>query len=121
MIRIFLIPFCYKVPVYSYSWTVVSDQYNYLVKSGFVKYVIRITKNTTQAEIRRLRRKYNLRAGDVLYMDFEGNGSLDHAVMISKISGKGSIYYTGHTNPKWNELVPFSKHKKMVIKILVMY
>ena len=107
---------------YTKTWSCVVDQFRYFLLWGFTKYVIRITKKTSENDFKRLIKQYNIRKGDLIYMDFDGNGSLDHATMISSIANGKTIKYTGHTNSQFDKKISevFKSNKKCIMKIVVL-
>ena len=71
-------------------------------------FVIKDTRNSVRASINKLK------IGDLLYMDDDGDGVPNHAVIISSINRKKKkIYYAAHTNPhKKKDLEEYLKHRK---------
>lgn len=61
--------------------------------------------------------------GVLVYMDFENDGEINHATMISSIINGNEIRYTAHSDPRFNESIfnVFKRKKKCIMKIIVFY
>ncbi len=59
---------------------------------------------------------------EMMYMDFDGNGSVDHATIISSIQSGWNIKYAGHTSPRYDEPISgvFKKNKKCKMKVVLL-
>ena len=94
----------------SAAWRLCAINYSYFKKSVYAKrvFVIKDTRNSVRASINKLK------IGDLLYMDDDGDGVPNHAVIISSINRKKKIiYYAAHTNPhKKKDLEEYLKHRK---------
>ena len=107
---------------YSTTWTFAPHQYKYFKKWGFTKYVININLYSYRYKLKSLIQKYNIRGGDLLYMDFNGNGHIDHATMITGRLKFKELLYTAHTSAAYGRKVSsvFYNHPKCIMKIIVL-
>ncbi len=65
-------------------------------------------KNKTDVKNTSLR----IQIGDPLYMDDDGDGKPNHAVIVTKIDKKNKkIYYSAHTNSYYNKCLDEYKFK----------
>lgn len=63
-----------------------------------------------------------IKPGDLLYWDFEGDDIIDHATMITDIDKNGYLKYSGHTVDQYNAdvyegLNDFSNVKLHIVKM----
>lgn len=71
------------------TWSNPNAQYQWLKKKGTV---VKITKEDYPLG----NWKNKIRHGDIMYTDPDGNGKVNHATIITKISGD-EIYYSAHS------------------------
>ncbi len=86
------------------TWRLVKDQYNYFKSSSYAKGRITISSNGASIEFA----SKVAHKGDPMYLDDDGNGIPNHAVIISKVSYGKMIYYAGHTKSRYDW--PLSKY-----------
>ena len=108
-------PLAWAVEQYRYkwivsdSWRLCNESYKFFKKASCAKKVITIkdTRSSVTSAI-----KY-LKVGDPMYMDDNGDGKPNHAVIITKVdTKKKKIYYAGHTsNRKTMDLESYLSHK----------
>lgn len=98
------------------AWRLANEQYKYFKESVYKNECFMLKKKTN---IGNAIKKHHIQKGDLMYFDFEGDSHIEHATMISKV-GKGRIYYTAHTDSKWNEDINtfFKKHKDGIIYVI---
>lgn len=87
----------YKHYKYSKPWSIVSAQRSFfrIVHGALREYKI-LSKKDIQKYI-----SY-VQTGDIVYFDFESNGTLDHATLLTKkysYRSNSDLYVTGHTAP----------------------
>lgn len=105
--------FCYLLDYkWSYEWNVskawrsAPDQREYLFGAGYVNSEIVFTSSATITSMLLPRMEnnqpmHNIQPGDLVYFDWEGNGSIDHSSMITEI-GAGEIFVTYHSTDRKN-------------------
>ena len=91
----------------SLPWSLCPSNYNYFKKDKYCKGRITM-KNKTDVKNTSLR----IQIGDPLYMDDDGDGKPNHAVIVTKIDKKNKkIYYSAHTNSYYNKCLDEYKFK----------
>jgi hypothetical protein len=84
---------------YSGSWSGVNELLRYMLLSGRA-YQVSFKKSLPSAS--------NVKTGDVMFLDFDRDGTYDHAVLISQVEYGGlgtqvtNIRITAHTNDVWD-------------------
>lgn len=100
--------FIRKIPIlnrvvdyFSPKWAVADDQYRYFSnkKNGFSEETIEIS---TMEDLIQAEKSGGIKPGDLLYWDFEGDGKIDHATMITGVNQQGHLLYSGHTYDQFN-------------------
>lgn len=86
---------------FSPAWGAADSQYRYFSdkNNGFAKETFNIN---TVDELNKLGKSGKIKPGDLLYWDFEGDGRINHATMISNVNN-GQLKYTGHTSDTYNK------------------
>jgi len=84
------------------TWNSAYSQFRYFSdpKNGFINgEVITIDRNS---DISQILATYNIQVGDLLHMDFNGNGRMNHATIISNVIN-GELYLAGNTADWFDE------------------
>ena len=113
------------------SWVSAPDQYKYFRLWGFTKYIITIDREDyfDRHCLKAMITHYGIKGGDLMYMDFDGDGKIDHATMITGYSWGTELYFTAHSDPKYGFPVKYVfydknnrrwKHPNMILKIVVL-
>ena len=113
------------------SWISAPAQYKYFRLWGFTKYIITIDKEDyfDKRCLRRIITHYGIKSGDLMYMDFNGDGEVDHATMITGHSFGTELYFTAHSDSKYGFPVRRVfydtqnrrwRKPKMILKIVVL-
>jgi hypothetical protein len=87
----------------SESWSVANTQYEYFIKSDYAIEVIQID-NKIAFDSTNLKNKiseYGIQLGDMIMMDLEGDGYINHATIINDVTD--TLLYAAHTSDQWNE------------------
>ena len=107
---------------FSPEWSVANSQYLYFsnIENGYVQEVITLqgTKDEVKTQLAKLSGK--VKAGDLLYWDFENDGTYNHATIITGINDKNELLYSGHTKPRNNYSVIDSYEPENKITIVIM-
>lgn len=84
---------------YSHAWTVANENYKYFSnpQNGFMEEEIEIS---SLDQIDETYQSGKVKKGDLLYWDFDGDGKIDHATMITGVDGE--LKYSGHTDDRFN-------------------
>ena len=101
------------------AWINANKQYEYFSdeKNGYINGdVIVINKYDEISEAAKNKTDV-IQPGDLLDFDFDGDGMIDHATMISKVEN-GQIYYTGNTVRRFNKLLKDSYEDGNVLYIV---
>lgn len=85
------------------TWSIVFDQYEYFSESDYCSELFSFEGSAiVNGNLPQIIAEHNIQPGDLLYMDWEGDGTPNHATMVCSVS-EDNITYTGHTNPQWNQ------------------
>ncbi len=100
------------------AWRLVVDQYNYFKKQSYIKCKITIRSGVAIKDIIKNRGK-DIKIGDLMYFDKNGDGTPDHAAIVSRVT-KVLIYYTAHSHDWLRRSIAYylNDHKKAKIYIL---
>lgn len=100
--------FIRKIPIlnraikyFSPKWAVADEQYRYFsdLNNGFAEETIEIS---TMEDLTNAEESGGIKPGDLLYWDFNGDGKVDHATMITGVDHDGQLLYSGHTSDQFN-------------------
>lgn len=85
---------------FSPEWAVADNQYRYFsnLDNGYAEKTYEVA---TLEDLEKVENSGEVQPGDLLYWDFEGDGEVDHATMITNIDS-GRLYYSGHTLDQYN-------------------
>ena len=85
----------------SESWRLADNQFRYFRDSDYTLSELIINKNNYQ-NLNNTITTYNIRIGDLIYMDFESDGKIDHAAIINRVEN-GEIFYSAHTADRFDQ------------------
>ena len=95
--------------LYSHSWSVASDQFNYITHSDYYNNSYEIvfmekTESSIESEISYSIEKVNAQVGDLIYSYHleEGKEKIYHSTVITKVDD-AMIYYSGNTTRWYNK------------------
>lgn len=105
----------------SKTWTCVPEQFSYFRYWKYANKTFMVNQPSGYETFKFMVNNYGLKKGDVIYMDFDLNGKLDHAAMISKIDSNYNVYYTAHSNPRFDENLNnvYIENPKCLMKIIM--
>lgn len=106
---------------YTKSWTQVRYQYYYFKScKKYVKEEIEIKrKNLTDKKQKEYIKKYNIKEGDIMYFNKNGQETPCHATIISSVSDN-VIRYAAHTDAHKLKKLPDSEDANSKVYILKM-
>lgn len=88
---------------YTNAWTDASSQYEYFSNpdKGYINgEVIHLTKDSKNFKFK------DVQPGDLIYWDwYDEKTGIQHASMVSKVDPDGTIYFTAHSNDRFDELL----------------
>ncbi|MGA8943495.1 MAG: amidase domain-containing protein, partial [Thermoactinomyces sp.] len=106
---------------FSPAWGVADSHYRYFSdkKNGFAEKTFKVS---TIEDLVKVEKSGEIKPGDLLYWDFEGDDIIDHATMITDIDKNGYLKYSGHTVDQYNAdvyegLNDFSNVKLHIVKM----
>jgi hypothetical protein len=87
----------------SSTWSLAVDQYEYFAESDYCTSIIRITSEIVSSDekLNNLVNNQGIQKGDLLMMDFEGDGIIDHSTIINDVTD--TLLYAGHTKNRFNK------------------
>lgn len=98
------------IKYFSPKWAVADEQYRYFSDKNN-GYSEKTFEASSVDDLKELKKMGEIKPGDLLYWDFEGDGRINHATMITNVDSEGHLLYSGHTYDQYNANVTESfKH-----------
>ncbi|MBA4602737.1 amidase domain-containing protein, partial [Thermoactinomyces mirandus] len=89
------------IKYFSPKWAVADEQYCYFSdkNNGYSEKTFQVASID---DLRELEEMGEIKPGDLLYWDYEDDGKMNHATIITNVNS-GQLKYSGHTNDTYNK------------------
>jgi hypothetical protein len=86
----------------SASWSMADNLYNYFKNSDYSIKIVEITEQEAMDEftLQSIIQSNSIQIGDMLMMDFESDGHIDHSTIINRVNH--TLLYTAHSVNRYN-------------------
>ena len=104
----------------SVAWSMAVDQYEYFLHSDYCSETFSFNgEATVNGDLSDIIAEHNIETGDLLYMDWDGDGIPNHAAMVCWV-GSDTITYTAHTESRYlqNIIYAYDENPDMIFTVI---